>query len=362
MNDIFEVKNLGPIKDCKVEFGDITFIVGPQASGKTMFLESLYLYRYKDEIEDNLKKYSYNFKGLIDLTKLFYGDFQSNLWNRTTECLLNGINIYDKEQILLPFIDFIPAQRSVTIIDGRFKNFNEFDLECSYIVKEFSEILRNYTSIKNFEDFKFEYIESIYHKGHIFIDDSTFGQKKFRMKVGDSNIPFSSWSMGQKEFTPLSIFLQGSPYDWIPGYLIIEEPELGLHPQAILDFMSYLITNVFCNHQKDVNTKLIISTHSDTIIQLAWALVNLAENATEEEYIKNVSELLNIKGDTQNLKYLYQHKDNIKTFFFKDGVSKDISSLDAWSDDEDVVEWGGLTSFISKSGNIVANYKASKNG
>ena len=36
-----EVNNFGPIEKAKVNFGDLTFVVGPQASGKSLFLELL---------------------------------------------------------------------------------------------------------------------------------------------------------------------------------------------------------------------------------------------------------------------------------------------------------------------------------
>jgi predicted ATP-dependent endonuclease of OLD family len=37
------VSNLGPIKDASLEFGDLTVLVGPQATGKSLFLQLLKL-------------------------------------------------------------------------------------------------------------------------------------------------------------------------------------------------------------------------------------------------------------------------------------------------------------------------------
>ena len=36
-----KIKNFGPIGNVDVKFGDLTFLVGPQASGKSLFLELL---------------------------------------------------------------------------------------------------------------------------------------------------------------------------------------------------------------------------------------------------------------------------------------------------------------------------------
>lgn len=38
-----DVENLGQIKQAKVEFGDLTVFVGPQATGKSIFLQLLKL-------------------------------------------------------------------------------------------------------------------------------------------------------------------------------------------------------------------------------------------------------------------------------------------------------------------------------
>ena len=38
-----QVENLGPITEAKVDLGDLTVLVGPQASGKSIFLQTLKL-------------------------------------------------------------------------------------------------------------------------------------------------------------------------------------------------------------------------------------------------------------------------------------------------------------------------------
>ena len=52
------VQNLGPIKKADVDFGDLTVLIGPQASGKSLFLELFKLIKDKAHIVSTLKKYS----------------------------------------------------------------------------------------------------------------------------------------------------------------------------------------------------------------------------------------------------------------------------------------------------------------
>lgn len=52
------VQNFGPIKNVDVNFGDLTILIGPQASGKSLFLELFKLIKDKAHIVSTLKKYS----------------------------------------------------------------------------------------------------------------------------------------------------------------------------------------------------------------------------------------------------------------------------------------------------------------
>ena len=39
MPDSLILKNIGPIREANVRFGDLTILVGPQATGKSVFLQ-----------------------------------------------------------------------------------------------------------------------------------------------------------------------------------------------------------------------------------------------------------------------------------------------------------------------------------
>ena len=52
---MFRVRNFGPIENVEVDFGDLTIIVGPQANGKSLFLELFKLVQDKRHILTTLK-------------------------------------------------------------------------------------------------------------------------------------------------------------------------------------------------------------------------------------------------------------------------------------------------------------------
>lgn len=53
------IRNFGPIKDAQIDFGDLTFLIGPQASGKSLSLELLKLIIDRQHIISTLRNYNY---------------------------------------------------------------------------------------------------------------------------------------------------------------------------------------------------------------------------------------------------------------------------------------------------------------
>ncbi len=84
-NPILEVTNLGPIKKAKVEFGDLTVLVGPQASGKSIFLQTLKLAVDSEAVAVMLRKQGYDWGGSTDkFLSLFFGESLGEVWNEQT--------------------------------------------------------------------------------------------------------------------------------------------------------------------------------------------------------------------------------------------------------------------------------------
>ncbi len=379
-----KIKSFGPIKEANISFGDLTLLVGPQASGKSIFIQLLKLLIDKNHIRKTLEQYNYVWDKDIDKTLNFYfGEGMSKILKSDTEIQLDEENII-LDRFLSPklgggqnlsnpseLLFYIPAQRILSVSDGRPKPFMELDSSAPYILRHFSEILRQLLqngmsksesifpiSNRLKEPLRQSFNESIFHDGKVVMDDRT-GQKKMRMQVDDMSVPFITWSAGQKEFMPL---LLGFYYLCPPSkvskkddfkYVVIEEPEMGLHPQAIKSVILQVVDLLSRDY------KVIISTHSPVLIEFAWAFNHLKNSKVQDNALCDLFDLKK-SASTKNLFENILSKKTIQTYYFsrKEGKvsTKDISSLDAGSDDEAVAEWGGLSHFSSKATDVVSKY------
>ena len=376
-----KVKSFGPINQAEVNFGDLTLLVGQQASGKSIFLQLLKLLIDKYHIRKIVEQFNYVWKNEKDILNLFFGEDMADIWRQESEVSFDGKN-YPKDFVLPQKgrnegkakanseeqLFYIPAQRILSIADGRPKNFMEFDTSAPYVLRYFSETLRlllqNGMEKSIFpinrlkETLRKLFADSIFHGGEVVLDERT-GQKKFRMKVGEMNVPFITWSAGQKEFMPLLLaFYHLCPPSKVAKkdnykYVVIEEPEMGLHPQAIKSVILQVIDLLSRNY------KVIISTHSPMFLEFAWAF-NFLKNSNSAN--KSLYELFDLRA-TPQVKQLLDNilsTKEINTFYFSrtnnQVMVKDMSSLDANSEDPDISEWGGISSFASKASNIVSTY------
>lgn len=374
--------NFGPIRDVQVSLGDLTLLVGPQASGKSLFLELFKLVNDPAHILSTLRKYNYILSKSDSKPFLenYFGEGMSSLITKDTFIKYND-NVFDlnkylqaKNSISDESVFYVPAQRILSISDGRAKYFMEFDISTPYVLRMFSETLRVFvqgglgnpdtifpmrTRLKGM--LKKSISDTIFHDAKVVIDQSS-GQRKMKLQVGDTRLPFMTWSAGQKEFMPLLLAiycLSGPPtqvlkkenYKWV----IIEEPEMGLHPRAIETVLLEMIELMQSGY------KLIVSTHSSSILEFVWVLRNLKQ-IEGNKFKQAVCELFSIGKNTTvaSLFDRLQEKE-MKIFYFsnkgqKGVVSTDITSLDLFSDDIDISEWGGLSSFSSKASEIVSKY------
>jgi len=119
----FSIKNLGPISEASVEFGDLTFLVGPQATGKSLFLETLKLVSDGGHIVRTLDTYSYVTGRVENILNAYYGDGMSKLWREETSATY-GERTYSGTSWLLEkdhepspkeSLLYIPAQRILSI-------------------------------------------------------------------------------------------------------------------------------------------------------------------------------------------------------------------------------------------------------
>ncbi len=387
-----KIKSLGPIIEADIKFGDLTLLVGPQASGKSILLQMIKLIMDRHNIPSVLKQNNYEWgKKSENFLDSFFGESMSAIWNSETKIEFDG-----KEYAQSSFLSkqgtregsrteklfYIPAQRVVTMNQGWPRNFGSFDIGDPFVLKQFSETVRVLMEKETInggnkqskvfpkpnrikEPLRRILDEAIFHGAKVESDNSSL-KRRFLLEVGNSKLPFMTWSAGQKEFMPLLLSL----YYLMPSAkvkmkddiqaVIIEEPEMGLHPKAIQALMVVFLELIARGY------KIIISTHSPVLLELLWAM----------NYIKNY------KGTSGDLFDLFSQKNNssnasikstfetvikdksFATYFFEQGnegvTIKNISTLDAGSDDSAISNWGGLTDFASKAGEIVSKLVANE--
>jgi len=385
--DHLKIKALGPIKKADIKFGDFTLLVGPQASGKSILLQMIKLIMDIDSIPAVLNLNNLDWRKNRELfLDLYFGEGMSAIFKPNTKITMDG-KVFTKSSFLPTPVTkvkskseklfYIPAQRVVTMSQGWPRAFGSFDTGDPFVLKQFSETIRvlmdqeasNESSkqTKIFpqlnrikEPLRRIIDNSIFHGAQIESDNKSV-KKRFLLEVGKSKIPFMTWSAGQKEFMPLLLSL----YYLMPSkeinmkddikVIIIEEPEMGLHPQAIQALMVVFLELIARGY------KIIISTHSPVLLELLWAIKYIKEYNGNT---KDLFDLFSMKlGPSMQSTFQKVIKDKkFLTYYFdqkEEGVTiKDISSLDAGSDDAAISNWGGLTDFASKAGDIVSRLVA----
>ena len=383
-----KIRNFGPIKKADIDFGHLTFLIGPQASGKSLSLELLKLIIDKQHIISTLRNYNYILSktDARNILEWYFGEGLSALFKEETQIswtdnlftpqdLLKTISRQKASEVQKESVFYVPAQRILSISDGRPKNFMEYDVSNPYVLRRFSEILRifmqgglgNPDTIFPMRNrlkgsIRKSIKDTIFHDGKVVLD-KTGEQRKMKLEIDEMRIPFMAWSAGQKEFMPLLLAiycLSGPPtqvinksdYQWV----IIEEPEMGLHPRAIQSVLLEIIELVQSGY------RVVVSTHSVTFLEFVWAFKNL-QSLSDEDFKAAMCEIFDIRTSTTAANLFDRLKEKtIKTFysaeqFSENGVTfADISSLDAFSENTNISEWGGLSSLAGKSSDIVSRY------
>jgi energy-coupling factor transporter ATP-binding protein EcfA2 len=381
----FEAHNLGQIKEAKVNLGEFTVFIGPQSSGKSILLQMMKLALDGFDIKKTIKQYGLDYNGSpADFLELYMGEGMSKILGPDTQ--LKADDEPFKVQSVLKArrgrnerMFLIPAQRVITIQNGWPRNFMSFDIKDPYVVKQFSENLRllmekglgagRETDIfpqtgRMKSQIRDKIDNSIFYNAAVKLDRSTH-QKRIMLDTGKSALPYTAWSAGQREFMPLLLGL----YWLMPAskiqkredidYVVIEEPEMGLHPMAIEALMLTFLELISRGY------KVIVSTHSTTILQLCWT-VRLMQQMKADPF--ELFKLFNLKKRTPALKDIFSKnikESSFNTYYFErkpDGVYvRDISDLDPADEDYGISEWGGLTAFGSKASEIISNIMAAYN-
>lgn len=375
--DRIVVNNLGQLKQAEIQLGDLTVLVGPQASAKSIFLQLFKLTLDHQQIARTIRQHGFDWKqDPQNFLSLYFGEGMQNIWTANTRVQVDGesLNLQkmveergkksQEEKLFL-----IPAQRVITLRNGWPLAFTDYETGDPYVVKQFSERLRllmekglgaGKSAIFPQEgrinkDLRGAINASIFSNAEVRLDTSGM-RKRIVLRIGENDLPFMVWSAGQREFIPLLLGLyalmpsagaaKNRSIDWV----VIEEPEMGLHPQAISALLMLVLELLHRGY------KMILSTHSPQVLELVWAVRTLAEMGSAPENILRLFDL-------RKTAYLQEMAEKVvakkfKTYYFdrqQDSVEvRDISTLDPDHMEDAVADWGGLTAFSTRVSQIVS--------
>ena len=368
------IRNFAHIRETSIEFGDLTVLVGAQGSGKSLALQWLKTALDGKQIVAALRDAGQDVSDPDVLIDLIFGVGMGKSWRKDdSEVRFDDKPItpasIDRRGDGVEHVFFIPAHRAMLISDGWAAPFQKLTAETPVVARLFSQNLFDRFSHRSGDKLfpqdrvlKKEYREliddAVFHGGTVGVEKDTQHAKRLRLTHGTTPLPFMTWTAGQREFTPLLLGL----YHLLPGqkkpkvetidWVVIEEPEMGLHPRAIRVFMLLVLELLWRGY------KVVVSTHSPLVLTVVWMLRRLREEGAGWQAVCDGFDIPPASRQSlQRVSAAALEKD-LRTYVFTfDGegkvVSKDISSLDPGDEDDDISGWGGLTGFSSNFGRAV---------
>lgn len=378
-----KLQRIGQIECADITFGDLTVLVGPQATGKSIFLQFLKLGLDTGYVHDQLRKHGIEWKRDVPtFLDVYLGEGMRGVWredangssvsvstgteNGLTENVVKWVTPRPRSRKTTAF--YIPAQRVLSLANGWPRPFQGFASEDPFSVRDFSETFRllmeqefsrTAALFPKTNRLKREYRELL--SEHVFggfaLEVDRHGAQKRLVLRHESDvqcsIPFMAWSAGQREFVPLLMGL----YWLMPSakvkrrgdlqWVIIEELEMGLHPNAISVVMLLVLELLWRGY------RVCLSTHSSHVLDVVWAMRIIRDRQA------NPNKLLDVFGvkKTGPMKTVVEvvSRKEVRVYYFdREGKSHDISNLDPCSENIWEAGWGGLSEFSGRVNEVVA--------
>jgi hypothetical protein len=370
-----EVRNFAQIEHARIEFGDLTVLVGPQATGKSLLLQWLKVGLDAGEVVPALREAGHDVRNAENLIDLVFGEGMRGAWHGTsTQVSLNGKSLSpvswmkglrrkDEGEVF-----FIPAHRALLLAEGWPAPFLKLNADTPVVARLFSQHLYHRFSGRQAaalfpvgrilkEQYRGLIDRAVFHGGRVDLEKEGL---RYRLRISFEagvHLPFMTWTAGQREFTPLLLglyhVLPPRKQKKLPGvnWVVIEEPEMGLHPTAISVVMLLVLDLLWRGY------KVVLSTHSPLVLDTVWAIRRMAETKARWQLLRDAFKL----QGTGALKHVISHAlDASYRVYFLDidkssqrVTSRDISSLDPDATTDQEATWGGLTEFSSRFGDAV---------
>jgi len=384
--ETLRAEHIGPIEAAHVRFGDLTVLVGPQATGKSILLQLFRLLLDTGPILRTLRRHGLEWRTAqgeetATFLDLYFGEGTRGLWERgrsRIEWRGRGQSLDDlvlsKAKRAQEKAFFIPAQRVLALSrEGWFRPFSDYRAGDPFSVRDFSEKLRLMmesplgrtaalfpqprrlkAEIKNLLS------DHIFRGFHLEIE-RVGPQKRLLLTGPDGSVklPYLVWSAGQREFVPLLLGLywllpptkskRRGPIQWV----IIEELEAGLHPKAI-EVMLFTVLDLLWR-----DYRVCLSSHCSHVLDMVWGLRNLREHREDP---KRVLEMFGVKNTPATLAVAKRALEKQARVYYFDPKTQrvaDISELNPESQDPIEAGWGGLTEFSGRVTELVSHAAAS---
>jgi AAA domain, putative AbiEii toxin, Type IV TA system len=371
------LQHVAQIRDADVTFGDLTVLVGPQATGKSIFLQFLKLLLDTGYIQQELRRYGLDWsRDLSEFLNVFFGEGMGSIWNSASKVSWHGASVdlrYLARRIRKANYErlfFIPAQRVLTLRDGWPRPFTDYSAGDPFSVRNFSEELRSLMEDLSSGATVFPLERRLKRSYRTLLQQNIFSrftltvdkartQKRLVLGRRGKPLPYMVWSAGQREFVPLLLGLywamppaavaRRDALEWV----VIEEPEMGLHPQAISVVLLLVLELLNRNY------RVCLSTHSPQVLELVWALNRIRERRGTP---RDVLDLFQIDETLRpELGQVAQRatRKRLRVYFFeRSGGVRDISRLDPSSAAQSEATWGNLSEFSERANEVVARVSA----
>lgn len=374
MPPTLSLKNVGQIKSAVLEFGDLTVLVGPQASGKSIALQLLKLVVDAGHVQDEMTRYGLDWaQQLPEFLDAYLGEGMRSIWKDDSAIEWLGSD-FDLRQLARrkrktkdENFFFIPAQRVLALREGWPRPFTDYSPGDPFAVREFSEKLRVLVEREFSGDSLFpqprrlkkefrDLLERDVFSSYALRVDKVRSQKRLVLGTGTSgdNLPYMVWSAGQREFVPLLLgFYWLMPPTKVSRrghieWVVLEEIEMGLHPRAISVVLLLVFELVARGY------RVCLSTHSSQVLDALWAVRNLKQIGARPDSILEVfaaprtGPMLRLAAD------ILKRTHKVHYFDREHGVTRDISDLDPNAEQQGSSGWGGLTEFSGRANEVVA--------
>lgn len=375
------VDNLGPIKKADISFGDLTVIVGPQATGKSLLLQTLKLLVDRDHVHDTFRHHSMSFNSNADgFMDAYFGRGMNGAIHKNTNIKWESkeVNLRDyakpsKSANRHERVFYIPAQRVMSLPGGISQNFGQFNFGDPYTLRAFSDAVHDliqnefgakgelFPAANRFnEDLRAPISEHLFGGSSLIIDEVDY-TKRLALRVSGQRqaLGFLSLSAGQREFIPMLLGLYwlctplprrktGHSKDQSIEWVVVEEPEMGLHPQAISAVLLLVLELLRRGY------RVVLSTHSPVVLEMVWALQEFKSLGADASSVRDLFDL-SASGKAKELSTAALEKEYRVYFLDRNSAALDISHLNPGAESDGESSWGGLTGFSIRTNQAIVN-------